>query len=172
VTGDPRAALARYIENAHGALDGASYYEILNVPRDAPDGQIRDAYYRLAARLHPDLHQVWEGTPLRDKLTSVYSRVTEAYRVLTNGERRVQYDGLLAEGKLRWTADDDARPKRNRPEDQIADAAARKFYRLGVDALATGNAGAAVMNLQFAQQRDPANQVIADALARAREGKS
>ncbi len=167
---DPREALARFVDKAHAALDTADYYQILNVRRDATSDEMRDAYYKLAARLHPDLHPSWEGTPMRDKLTTLYSRVTEAYRVLTNGERRGQYDRQLAGGKRRWTADDDAKPKRSRPEDQIADPAARKFYLLGINALASGNEGGALMNLKFALQRDPGNPIIQQALERVEGG--
>jgi outer membrane protein assembly factor BamD (BamD/ComL family) len=92
--------------------------------------------------------------------------------VLSHGERREQYDAMIAEGRLRWTADDDARPKRKRPEDQITDAAAKKFYLLGMEALRTGNTSSAVMNLQFAQQRDPNNPVIRDAFEQAKTSKS
>ena len=58
-------------------LGETDYYAILGVPRDATATQMRERYYALASRLHPDLHGEWMSAELRTKLTSVYSRVVE-----------------------------------------------------------------------------------------------
>jgi len=166
---DRRAAIARFIEAAHAKIDEADGYYILGVERDASAVQIRAAYYRLAARLHPDLHGDWMETELKRKLTTVYSRVVEAYKVLSDGGRRAQYDTGLAEGKLRWDADEGARPKIHRPEDDIENPNAKKFFLLGLDALRTGNPKSAVVNLKFALSVEPGNERIIEELAKAKE---
>src|SRR5690606_27135103 len=121
---DPRARIMRFVDTAYAALDRTNYYELLNVRPDATRPELRSRYYKLAARLHPDLH----GDALDDaqahRLTAVYSRIVEAYKVLTDGERRAQYDAGLAEGKLRWDADAGARRQVRRPEDEVRNAAA------------------------------------------------
>jgi len=165
---DPRSAIARFVEHAYDALDTASYYQILGVGPDASHAQLRTTYYQLAARLHPDLHAEWPPEVMR-KLTAVYSRVVEAYKILTHGERREQYDRGLAEGRIRWDADAAARPKIKRVEDEIPDGAARKFFMLGRDALVARNGKAAVMNLRMALSMAPRSQTIKDELARAEE---
>jgi len=164
---DRRAAIASFIETAYARIDEADGYYILGVSRDASAMQIRAAYYRLAARLHPDLHGSWMEPALKRKLTTVYSRVVEAYKVLSDGARRAQYDKGLAEGKLRWDADAGARPKIHRPEDDIENPNAKKFFLLGLAALRTGNATSAVVNLRFALSVEPGNQRILDELAKA-----
>ncbi len=64
-----------------------TYYEILGVPRDASEREIKEAYRGLARRMHPDLCRAAgaeEG----------FKRVNEAYRVLSNPVERGRYDTL------------------------------------------------------------------------------
>jgi DnaJ-class molecular chaperone len=157
---DPRGAIARFVERAHEALASTDYYGILGVARDTNAVQMRDVYYKLAAKLHPDLHAGWMNEEQRRKLTSVYSRVVEAYKILSDGQRRAQYDAGLAEGKLRFDADAAARPKIKRVEDDVPDGSARKFFLLGCDALRSRNGKGAVMNLRMALSMAPGNEVI------------
>lgn len=172
---DPREAIVRFVEQAHAALGRASYYQVLGVDRGATGEEIRAAYYRLASRLHPDLHGDAFDAAVLDKLTSVFSRVVEAYRVLSSGERRAAYDGQLAGGGLRYDAEAAAKKRRHRPEDDLAPAA-RKFFDLGRSALLASDGKTAVMNLRLALQVEPASALIrgelakAEILARAQEG--
>lgn len=167
---EQRAAIASFIEKAHATIDCADGYYILGVDRDAAASDIRAAYYRLASRLHPDLHGDWMPLELRRKLTTVYSRVVEAYKVLSNGEHRRQYDEGLAQGKLRWDANEAAKPKLpHRPEDDVENHAARRFFLLGHNALLAGDGKSALLNLELALSMEPENPTIAAALAKARE---
>jgi molecular chaperone DnaJ len=58
------------------------YYKILGVPPDASDEEIRKAYYRLAHKYHPD-----KGGDEKK-----FKEINEAYRVLSDKEKRAQYD--------------------------------------------------------------------------------
>jgi DnaJ-class molecular chaperone len=160
-----RHAVREWIRQLHAELDRCSYYHLLGVSEDAYEAQIRDAYYRLVARLHPDLYVETLDAPTRALLISVYSRLVEAYRVLSDGGRREQYDRALSEGRLRATAKE-ARPRSPTLPivNEIKNENARKFFKLGQEALRQGNARAAVQNLKFALSQEPDSTVIKNAL--------
>jgi molecular chaperone DnaJ len=61
------------------------YYEVLGVPRDAGDADIKKAFRALARELHPDVSEV----PDADHR---FREVAEAYEVLSDPERRATYD--------------------------------------------------------------------------------
>src|SRR5438105_3602389 len=61
------------------------YYELLGVPRDADDAQIKKAFRALARKLHPD---VSDDPDAEER----FKEVAEAYEVLSNRETRQLYD--------------------------------------------------------------------------------
>ena len=159
-----RAAIQQFVDRAFAALDETDYYRVLGVSSAASEREIRDAYYKLAARLHPDIHGDDADPAFRGRLTSVFSRVVEAYKVLSERGKRADYDAALAQGMLRMTAGLKVRP---RADEGIADANARKFYQLAQKAMADGDGRSALMNLRIAMSSEPDNPVLRDAVARA-----
>lgn len=68
-----------------GDRDHRGYYRALGPAPSATASQIAEAFRRLALELHPDRNP---GPEARER----FKRVTEAYHVLGNAERRAQYD--------------------------------------------------------------------------------
>jgi molecular chaperone DnaJ len=62
------------------------YYEILGVPRDAAESEIKKAYRRLAMEYHPDRNNGDKSAEEK------FKQITEAYDVLRDPEKRAQYD--------------------------------------------------------------------------------
>jgi curved DNA-binding protein CbpA len=160
-----RAAIRAFIDQQHAEMERSSYYHLLGVERSAGVADIRDAYYRLVARFHPDLYGDALEPDTREKLVSLYSRLVEAYRCLTDGARREKYDRQLAAGKLRWTPEDDRVPRD--PEAEITNPNAKRFFRMGRTALLAGDVKGAITNLKLALSAEPGCEAIRAELARA-----
>lgn len=85
----------REIEEAYQVLKAKNHFELLEVPRASNEAQIKDAYFRLARRFHPDAHHDPTLTDLRDKLEAVFIRLGEAYEVLRHPKTRGNYEASL-----------------------------------------------------------------------------
>lgn len=85
----------REIEDAYRVLKAKNHFELLEVPRASNEAQIKDAYFRLARRFHPDAHHDPSLTDLRDKLEAVFIRLGEAYEVLRSPKTRGNYEASL-----------------------------------------------------------------------------
>src|SRR5579875_2424370 len=62
------------------------YYEVLGVPRNASEADIKKAYRKLARQYHPDRN------PGDKQAEARFKEVQEAYEVLNDKAKRAQYD--------------------------------------------------------------------------------
>jgi DnaJ-class molecular chaperone len=69
------------------------YYEILGVPRNAKEEDIKKTYRKLARKYHPDLN------PNNKQSEEKFKEIQEAYEVLGDPEKRKKYDQLGANWK-------------------------------------------------------------------------
>jgi tetratricopeptide (TPR) repeat protein len=97
-------AKRREIAEAYETLRAKSHFQALGVERTATDAQVKEAYFRLAKRFHPDTHHDPNMADLRDKLESVFIRLGEAYEVLRNPRSRAAYESELASREPRVPA--------------------------------------------------------------------
>lgn len=68
------------------------YYEVLSVSRDADGNTIKSAYRKLAREYHPDVAE--DKTEAEKK----FKEINEAYAVLSDEEKRAQYDRFGHDG--------------------------------------------------------------------------
>lgn len=99
------------------------HYAVLGVPADATLDAVREAYKRLATRLHPDRH----ATPAAFRL------ISQAYETLSDAAHRERYDQLRAS----LIAQNEPRPPRIGdtllgPKNDAAQRGRNRAYRLHV----------------------------------------
>jgi molecular chaperone DnaJ len=76
------------------------YYEVLGVSRNASKDEIKDAYRKLAMQYHPDRNKAPDAE-------EKFKEISEAYAVLSDDEKRQQYDTLGHAGfDQRYTRED------------------------------------------------------------------
>ncbi len=74
------------------------YYEVLGVPRNASDEQIKKAFRKLAFQYHPDHNR-------EDGAEEKFKEINEAYEVLSNSDKRNHYDRFGHTGTSDWFSD-------------------------------------------------------------------
>ena len=67
--------------------DENDYYKILGIKKDATDGEIKKAYRKLALKWHPD-----KNPNNREEAEEKFKKINEAYSVLSDKNKRYQYD--------------------------------------------------------------------------------
>src|SRR2546426_4451686 len=66
-------------------MDKRDYYDVLGVPKGAGKDEIKSAYRKLALQYHPDRNKAPEATER-------FKEISEAYAILSDDEKRNQYD--------------------------------------------------------------------------------
>ncbi|AMD21715.1 HFL141Cp [Eremothecium sinecaudum] len=67
--------------------DKSSFYELLQIDREASDGDIKKAYRKLAIKLHPDKNR-------HPRAAEAFKRINRAFEVLSDDSKRRIYDQL------------------------------------------------------------------------------
>ena len=77
------------------------YYQLLGIKKDASAGEIKKAYRKLAMKYHPD------HTKGDKAAEEKFKKISEAYAVLSDKEKRKEYDTFGAEGfRQRFSQED------------------------------------------------------------------
>src|SRR3990170_1554749 len=81
-------------------MEKRDYYNALGVPRGASKDNIKAAYRKLALQYHPDRNKAPEAA-------EKFKEISEAYAVLSDEEKRTQYDQFGRAGVYeRYNAED------------------------------------------------------------------
>jgi len=82
-------------------MSGKDYYKILGITRSASKEEIKKAYRKLALKYHPDRNKGDKGAEAK------FKEMSEAYAVLSDPEKKKQYDMFGAEGFQRRYSQED-----------------------------------------------------------------
>jgi tetratricopeptide (TPR) repeat protein len=100
-TDDAAAERRREILEAWEGLKTRNHFEVLGISRSAGEADVKEAYFRLAKRFHPDVHHGDSLGDLRDELEAVFIRLGEAYAVLRDARKRGDYEERLGRQRPR-----------------------------------------------------------------------
>jgi curved DNA-binding protein CbpA len=89
-------ARRKEIVEAFDGLKAKNHFEVLGIPRASTEAQVKEAYFHLAKRFHPDTHHDPAMDDLGPKLEAVFIRLGQAYEVLRNTRTRGSYEADLA----------------------------------------------------------------------------
>uniref|UniRef100_A0A8C9V4V4 DnaJ homolog subfamily B member 14 n=1 Tax=Scleropages formosus TaxID=113540 RepID=A0A8C9V4V4_SCLFO len=73
------------LDGVHRIKKCKDYYEVLGVTKEASDEELKKAYRKLALKFHPDKNHA-------PGATEAFKKIGNAYAVLSNPEKRKQYD--------------------------------------------------------------------------------
>lgn len=69
-----------------------TYYDVLNVPEDAEQADIKNSYYELSKLYHPDRNSNKKADQNALVKSQKFREITEAYEVLGNKNAREEYN--------------------------------------------------------------------------------
>ncbi|KAM0889639.1 hypothetical protein ACQ4PT_027584 [Festuca glaucescens] len=72
----------------------SDHYQTLGLQPDASKSDIRNAYFRLAHRYHPD-HHAQDDAAARAAADAAFRKAHDAYEVLSDDRRRAEYDRII-----------------------------------------------------------------------------
>jgi tetratricopeptide (TPR) repeat protein len=105
---DAAASLRAEIEKQQSGLDDRSHYQRLGVEENATTGTIKKAYFKAAKLYHPDTLAKLDLNDLREQAADVFAAIAEAFEVLSDKQKRKDYDaglrGELTETQARLLA--------------------------------------------------------------------
>lgn len=84
--------LEQYLERVEAALN---HYGLFSVAPDADAATLKDAYYSLARKFHPDRYRQADAA-LHKRVENAFALLTRAYEVLKDPDQRARYDARLA----------------------------------------------------------------------------
>jgi curved DNA-binding protein CbpA len=70
---------------------GADHFELLGVGLDASTEQVRNAYFQLARKLHPDKLAALGISDAQRQAQRLFAQINTAFATLTDGQRRQDY---------------------------------------------------------------------------------
>jgi curved DNA-binding protein CbpA len=142
------------IQKAVEEMPSLNHYQVLGVEKNATEQEIKKAYFLLAKRYHPDRHFEPDMRDLKASLEALFTRLHDAYEMLSNPAKRDEYDRAPA-GKPAATQFEERRPE-DYVENYVEKAArAAAYFNTGMKDFSAGNFWGAAEAFAWATRLDP-----------------
>ena len=154
-------------------LDELNYYALLRIDADCVQGDIEPAVRAATKRHPPDRVNALKDAELSKAASEVFQRIKEAGDNLQDPDKRAQYDEILKAGVLRMTEEalalaEQERLKAESPEHAATHPKAEKYWHMALKDWDDKNFKGCVMNIQFALNFEPENDVMKEWLDKAK----
>jgi len=90
--GKKELTLEKYLAQTEAA---ETHYELLDISHRASIGEIKQAYFDLAKRFHPDLFHKQTDAATQTRIQHAFTEIAHAYETLRDEEKRKSYDFKL-----------------------------------------------------------------------------
>jgi len=173
------------IDRFYSKLDKMNYYEILNVPFDAPLEVIKKQFYLLSREFHPDRYFKKNIGEYKSRLEEIYRKIREAYEVLSDNVAKEVYRESTSTN-IKNTVEE-SKPAMKNPQEQpkstlqekthpvssvlnaIAERVkkAKTIFEEGMRYYESGDFSSALRNFKLCVAYDPFNQKYKEMLSKA-----
>ena len=156
----------REINSVSKVIDDLDYYQILKIDQMAFAEDIKKAYFEESRIYHPDKY-FNELPEIQEKINRIFKRVCEAYKVLSDQDKRALYTKLIDGADRKKYLRFDLRllkSETDKKEDEGTNPLAKKYYKMAKTAFTNKDYKAAKINLQLAIKIEPNNQTFQDKL--------
>ena len=150
----PVVVTKQMIMDAFAAMKKQDDFQVLGINASTAAPEIKKAYFRLAKLYHPDRHFEPEMSDMKEKLEALFTRIHDAYQVLSDDNRQQRSeqggDGQKSSGHF----------EEKRAEDYVENyaekaASAAAYYSKGMIEFNIGNYWGAAESLAWAIRLDP-----------------
>jgi len=85
------------LEKLSHEIESMNYYQILDIARDASNKEIKNSYFEMARKYHPDRFDRELPQDSREMIEEVFGHITRAFQTLNNEKEKQDYDTKLDE---------------------------------------------------------------------------
>ena len=152
-----------YVSRVMPALDKMDHFELLDVSIDAKKSEVQKSFLLMASSLHPDRHRLSLEPDDLERLTIVYARIAEAYRVLKDPKEKELY---LTKAALNMKTASQPEELTEKDSLSLLSPKAQRLFKRYKGALRTGDSSSALLYLKGALSMHPQSQFLKEELSK------
>ena len=165
---DPWKMFQVEVARLYDQLEALDYYQLLDMELEASSKEIKDGYFDLALKYHPDRFILHDDDQLKHEVYEVYKRLSEAFMVLIDPVSRRHYDAMLQterqEGNLRYQRKESKMIAGEKKTAIAETPLGRRFLYFALRASEEGKLRTAHSYISLAIKQEPNNDALREKL--------